>query len=426
MKKHFKGVLAALMLIFVLAVSSFVTAAPTVNIEVNDIPVSTSETLYVERGETVEVEVVFTSDVDMDSARVKAWVGGYEHKDLEDRSEIKDIQANLKDREVLKFDIPEDMDASEIYTLNIQIYDKTSSFEYAYNLKIEEVRHNINIIDVIVRPTSKVLAGNAIFGNVRVENFGDKKEEDLKVVFKIPDIGVTQTTYIDELTAHEIDNEDEEDSASSDDVYLQIPSDAKSGIYDMQVDVYYNGGRSKVSETIQVEIVGDSSSVLSENTLLSIDSDTKDIVQGSENSYKVMIANTGDSAQIFSIEVAGEEMWGGSRVEPSFVNIAKDGTGEVLVYVKADETSGLGKQMFTLKIKSGSFVIAEKTLYANIVEDSSFGALKRALIIGFSVLVIVLVLLALIIAFNKMREDDDEEPGEIPTSPEGQAYYHKY
>jgi hypothetical protein len=424
MKKHFKGVFAVLILTFIMSV--FVTANPTVGIRLNDIPVSTGETVYLERGESVDVEVVFTSDIDLNDARVKAWVGGYEYKDVEDKSETKDIQAGLKYKEVLTFDLPEDMDASEVYTLNVQIYDKTHSYEYNYNLKIEEERHKLNILDVIIRPTNKVVAGNAIFGNIRVENIGDKKEEDIKVVFSIPDLGVTQVTYIDELAAHEIDNEDEEDSMSSDDVYLQIPIDATSGIYNLNVDVYYNRGHNKISKTYQLEVIGSISTVLAEKTLLSIDADVKDVAQGAEIVYKIMLANLGDEAQTYSLEVTGEKLWGSSRVDPGFVNIPKDSTGEIYLYLKADENADLGKQMFTIKVKSGNFVVTEKNLFANIVESvTKYDALKKALIIGFSVLIIILIILGLIIAFNKMREGE-EEPGEIPTSAEGQAYYYKY
>lgn len=423
MKKNIKGIFAVLILALTLVMGSFVTADPTVEVEVNDVTAETGTTVYLERGESVDVEVIFTSDIDMDDARVRAWVGGYEYEDVEDKSNIKDVQANLTYREVLTFDLPEDMDASEIYTLNVQLYDKTHSYEYTFDLKIEEERHKLYIIDVIIRPTSVVTAGNAVFGNVRVENLGDKKEEDIKVVFSIKDLGLTQTTYIDEVTAHEIDNEDEEDSMSSDDVYLQIPSDAKSGIYDLTVDVYYNKGHEKVSEIVQLEVIGSGDSGSDEATLLSIDSDSKDLEQGSEVAYKVMIANTGDETQTYSVDIAGEELWGSSRVEPGFVSIAKDSTGELYIYLKADENANTGKQMFTVKVKSGNLVVSEKNLFANIVEESTgYESLKKALVIGFGILIIILIILGLIIAFNKMKEDE-EEPGEIPTSNEGQAYY---
>ena len=419
--KKIKGMILAMFLVL----CSFAIAAPSVDVEVNGVGVDAGDTVYLERGDEVEVEVVFESDINLDDARVKAWIGGYEYEDVEDKSDIKDIQAGLKDKEVLSFELPDDMDASEIYTLNVEIYNKVYSYGYTYSVKIEESRHKLQILDVLFRPTNKVKAGSAFFGNVRVENLGDKKEEDIKVIMSIPDLGISQVTYIDELTAHEIDNEDEEDSASSDDIYLKIPENAMSGIYEVKIDVFYNKGHDKVTEKSTVEIVGALGSALAEKTLVSVSSDSQDIAEGGQASYKLSIANMDDETHAYAIQVEGEKLWGSSSVEPALVSVAKDSTGDVLVNVKVDEGAEEGKHMFTVKVMSDNLMVAEKNFYANVVEDSKYDGLKKALVIGFSVLIVLLVILGLIIAFNKMREDDDEEPGEIPTS-EGQAYYYKY
>jgi len=418
MKRYVKNLFVA-----VLMLCSFAIADPWIDVEVNGIEVDQWETVKLERGGDVEVKVFFESDRDMDDARVKAWIGGYEYEDVEDRSDIMDIEAYLKDKAVLNFELPDDMDASEVYSLNIEIYNKYDSFDYQYDVKIEEVRHKLNIIDVLFRPSSRVKAGSAFFGNVRVENLGDKKEEDIRVVMSIPDLGVSQVTYIDELAAHEIDNEDEEDSASSDDLYLQIPVDANSGLYEVKAEVFYDKGHSKVTESSTIEVIGVFGSELAEKTLVSVGSDSADVPQGGESTYRLSIANMDDETHVYSAQVEGEKLWGGSRVEPPLVSVVKDSTGEILINVRADENAAAGKHMFTAKVLSGNMIVAEKTLFANVVESAgSYDGLKKALVIGFSVLVILLVILGLIIAFNKMREEDEEEPGEIPTS-EGQAYY---
>ncbi|MEM4244990.1 MAG: hypothetical protein QXR60_02175, partial [Candidatus Nanoarchaeia archaeon] len=122
--------------------------------------------------------------------------------------------------------------------------------------------------------------------------------------------------------------------------------------------------------------------------------------------------------------VSGEKLWGSSRVDPAFVKINNDATGEVYVYIKANADAAVGKQMFTVKVKAGDTVIDEKTLTADVTAKEApvtqVGSLRNALIIGFGVLVVLLIIIGLIVLFNRMSRE--EEPGEIPSS-EGQAYY---
>ena len=157
---------------------------------------------------------------------------------------------------------------------------------------------------------------------------------------------------------------------------------------------------------------------------MSIDGVSKEAAQGEEIAYKVMLANLGGEDKLLSLEVAGEKLWANSRVDPGFITLKKDTTGEFYVYLKADEKAAVGKHIFAVKLKSGDTVIAEKALTTEVTAGSETQSntivTKKALIIGFGVLVVLLVIVGLIIAFNRMN---DEETGEVPTNEEGQAYY---
>ncbi len=403
-------------------------------VKIDDMEVNDGDIINVERGQDVEVKVMFAPEFDYDNVRVKAWIGGYEYDDVKDVSSIFDAEEGVSYKKTLMLKIPEDIEIKDsdnerdTYEIMVEVYNDDDDYEESFILRIKEQRHRLAIQDVILRPGSTVQAGQALFATVRVENLGDKKEEDIRVSVSIPDLGIAQKTYIDELTAHEEDNEDEESSMSSEEIYLRIPADAKTGFYNVKVDVEYSRGYEIVSATGKIYVQGTEApeqGPTETKTVVGTDATTKTVKQGEEVAYKVMIANMGSAPQIYSVEVSGEKLWGSSRVDPAFAKIQNDATGEMYVYIKANADATVGKQMFTVKVKAGDTIVDEKTLTADITAKEApittpVGSLKNALIIGFGVLVVLLIIIGLIVLFNRMSRE--EEPGEIPSS-EGQAYY---
>jgi uncharacterized membrane protein len=430
--KKFSAILVLVLGVLVLSTTALAGSLQVTNfkVEVDDMQ---GDIVNVERGQEVPVEVQFTPEFDYSDARVKVWIGGYEYDDVSAVSSIFDAEQGVSYKKTLTITIPEDIaikdseDEKDTYSLKVELYNDDNSYEESFVLRIKEQRHRLVIQDVIMRPGSTVQAGQALFATVRVENLGDKKEEDIKVTVGIADLGIAQKTYIDELTAHEIDNEDEESSMSSEEIYLRIPTDAKTGFYTVKVDVEYSKGHEIVSATGKIFVQGTEEETTETETkaVVGTDATTKTVKQGEEVAYKVMIANMGSKAQMYTLQVSGEKLWASSRMDPTFVKIPAESTGEMYVYIKPNADAQAGKQMFTLKVLAGDSVVDEKTLTADVTAKESatvtqVGSLRNALIIGFGVLVVLLIIIGLIVLFNRMSRDD--EAGEIPSS-EGQAYY---
>lgn len=434
-----------LLLVGLLVVSSAALATISedqFDVEVNDEELTEGgDYFYVERGEELEIEVKFKYDFNpgdpdyenLDDLKIKVWLGGYEYDDVEDVTDMFDYTtADMLMKKTLHITLPDDMDASEDYYLHVELYNHDYVSQHKYNLKVEEVRHKLDIQDVILRP-STVTAGNALFATVRVENMGDKKEEDIRVSVSIPDLGVSARVYIDELVTE--DDDDDETSESSEEMKLTIPEDAATGDYNVEVTLTYDRGHKTVTQTETIHVkAGEEATGEVPETLISVDGTSKEAVAGIETAFKVMVANLGDDAAVYSVEVAGTDLWATARVEPAMITLTPDSTGEMYVYIKPKTDAESGKHSFTFKVKSGSTIVAEKTLTTDVSGTTStvtgatttetngetnFASLKNALVIGFGVLVVLLVILGLIIAFNKMNKDEDEE---LPTS-EGQAYY---
>ncbi len=380
-----------------------------------------SGAVFLERGSTADIEVFVKSldGVDFEAikdVKVKAWIGGYEYGDVEETSEIFDINApNVVYKKTLRLDIPNDLDVDEgDYTLFVKVFDRTDSVEESFDVFLEEKRHLLKIQDVILRPTNVVDAGAPLFVVVRVENLGDKKEEDIRVSVSIPELGLSTRDYIDELAAHEIDNEDEEDSESSNEIFLRIPKDTASGLYTLKVDVEYDRGHKTVSKQETINVLGKEKEEVKKpaEAMVVVDSSSQSVRGGEEALYRLTLMNTGEEAELYSLEVSGEKLFASSRVDPGFVLIKGGESASFDVIVRANENAD-GIKNFVVKVKAGETIIKELPLSLEVTGRSY--DLGTVLVAGFIVLIVVLIILGVVLLATKSRP---EEPGS-----EGQSYY---
>ena len=239
-----------ILLVGMLTIPSLTTATSSVifnEIEVNDVDVTDGGKVAIDRGEDVDIRVELSSPVDYDDVRVKASVDGYEYDDIQDSSKIFDMRGSTGVyTKYLHLNIPEDIDTGA-YTLNIEVKNALGSRVMSgIILQVGEARHSLSIQDVILRPTSTVEAGRPLGVEVRLENMGSRKEEDIRVSASLKALGVSTRAYLDELGYEEIDSDDDETSGSVM-LYLPVPADAISGEYDLDVEVEYSRGHEVVT-----------------------------------------------------------------------------------------------------------------------------------------------------------------------------------
>ena len=249
-----KRLLVALMvvlIIFSVAVSADTSSNYVVDsVKVNSMDIS-SYTVEVENGDTVPLEIYLHGTGETTDVTVKAWIGGYEYDNVEVASDMFKVDDGVYYKKELILVLPSDLGNDEDYTIYVEVFDSLDSYEYQGTVHVEKVRHLLDIQDVVL--DNSVDAGDYTTALVRLENLGDHKEEDIKVTVSIPELGIEKSTFMDELTNNEIDNEDEEDSG---DVALtfQIPKDAESGDYEVEVSVSYNKGYSSLEESYSISV----------------------------------------------------------------------------------------------------------------------------------------------------------------------------
>jgi hypothetical protein len=401
-------------------------------VEVNDLVLDSDTILDLERGERIDVEVFLLGLADTDDVSISAKIMGYEYGSVTDETALFSIETNHTFKKKLTLYVPDDIDASEKYTLRIEASDKTAETTREFTIHIDESRHDLKIFDVLLNPSSTITAGHPVYVTVRLENLGEKEQNDIRVKASIPSLGISTVNYLDELNTEEQEDDDDnqfrQDNSKQIDLLLRIPTDAATGVYDLVVDVEYNRGHNFLTQTLNLNVEGGVEET-GVQTVLNSDSNSKATDVGETVEYRVMIANLGDEPGIYTVQVDGISTWGEASVQPSFLTVLPDSTGELVISVTPFDTDESATHTWVARISLGTEVLNEMLFTTKVdapeveqVVAQSNDALKSVLAVIFGVLVVVLVILALIIAFKKVREDEEEDT----TSLENQTYYQYY
>lgn len=420
------GVLALLVLLLT-SVIPFTTAhSDNYEIDevyVNDINVNNG-VVYAERGKTTEVEVFLYGEGNATEVKVKAWIGGYEHDDVEDVTAEFEVEEGVFYKKTLRLEIPEDMDPGEEYSLHVEVYDDQDfeRLDPPATLRIREGKHALNIYDVIFNPGLEVQAGETLGVEVRVENLGYEEEDDIKVILEIPALGLSTSSYIDELVPEdEEDEDDDEESSASKNLFLNVPSNTRSGVYNAVVKVEYDRGHEEITEEYNVVITSGVSAadldVEAQETTLSAEA-------GDTVVYTVMLRNLGDASVRYNFDV-GTISWGTVEVEPSDIRLDEDESAEVYVFVTPN-LGVTGTKSFNLYIMDGDVQVETVSLRTDIESDggpasSQITSFRQGLEIGFAILLVILVILGIILAVKKIGKPSEIEEPVIEE--EDQTYY---
>ncbi len=401
-------------------------------VEINDRIVKNDVTVLkaFDRGEDLEVGIEFVSLQDAEDVQVMAFLTGYHRghnfvDEIFDITSTFDVDANVSYKKTLNLKLPDDFeyDTGDELKIRVQISDKFSAgYMREYNLKVEPQRDNVVIQDVILDPATSVQSGRGLFASVRVRNMGEDTEESLRIEVSMPALGLKATEYIDEL--------EEDEATTSEDLFLRIPSCVEPGEYVVRARVTYADGDEELSKETSIMVTEDESCDLvqpsnggsSDKTVVTVPG-RQDVIKGTTGTvYPVILQNNGATDRSYELSVSGVDSWATYRFDPgAFVLIRSGETKTVYLYVTPNEDAPVGEKVFMISVETSNDQ-KQIALTANVVageEESALGDmdLTRALEIGVIVLIVLLIILGLIVGFNKLKGND--EPEEVS----GQTYY---
>lgn len=404
------------------------------SVEVNDVELEgISGPKNLEKTDELEILVVFSINKSIDNVQIEAELTGYDNSDRDKVTETTDTfdvtAGDVYDKR-LDLQLPIRFDQGR-YSLKIRFETPLGTLTKPYLVDINTQDHLIEIRDITLSPENDVKTGRALLVTARIKNRGESEEEDIKVKASVPALGISASDYLDQLDPEDCTGSDCDDSTTSEELYMRIPDCAEPGEYTVRVCVEYDDGDEEECDTTKINVVsGDVCNVptpietvaTTGKTIITIGPETQDIAVAGSGMYPVTIANQGAESKIYSISVDSAD-WAEFAVNPSSVLVVGSGESKA-AYVNVQSKAGVsGLQVFSVTIKSGESVLKQVPLRANVVGSGvkataslNLGSAKKALEIGLVILVVLLVILGLIIGFNKLKGDnEDEDEGDEKT-----------
>jgi len=370
--------------------------------------------LGLQKDDEIEIRVLVTNNENetIDDVKVRAILSGSKD-DVYDASKKFDMKPGVTYSKKLTLDLPLRMEQDN-YVLMVYVdnADGRLTEEHTYKLEIEGEDHAVQIRDIILSPENTVRAGRALLVSVRVKNRGTEKEEDIKVKASIQELGISASDYIDEL-----DEEDgDDDSATSEELYMRIPDNAKSGEYEVKVEVEYDDGDETEIATATIYIEGveeqEETPIEEEKKLTKITAgpEIQDLKKGEGKNYLITISNEGSSAKTYTLDVTGA-VWADIEITPTTTEVIDAGSSKTFnVFVTPKDIAALGENVFTVTVTVDG-TAQEIPLKANVLAGKKVTSvsLKKALEIVLVILVVLLVIIGLIIGFSKLKGKEESE-----------------
>ncbi|MBN1645286.1 hypothetical protein JW851_04610 [Candidatus Woesearchaeota archaeon] len=401
-----------MVLFLVLAVAS-VSALPITieKVKIDDTILEPNESnkLSIERGDELPVDVYFTVSEDVENLEVLAFISGYEYNYLDPVSDSIgpfDAEADVKYHKKLKLNLNDDFD-EDSYKLRIVVSDRYGEeVIQSFNLKVDVPRHELKIQDVIFNPELNIKAGSALLAQVRLENKGEKQEDDIKVKVSIPELGVSGADYVDEI-------EDTDDSEESEEIYLRIPMCAKPGIYEVKVSAEYANGRRQIStiKSINIEANDMCEETPKVKTTITLGKQLENVLAGETATYPITITNNLKQSKSYTVSLDAGDWAESVKLTPAST-ILVDGESSETIYVHATtDSKTTGAKVLTATISSAGNTLKQLILTTNITAKPS-NWLKLAFEAIVIILAILVILVAIIVGYLKLKEDNDDTQSE--------------
>ena len=367
------------------------------SVKVNGEVVTTADKLNVINGETLTVDLRFKALADFDDARLMFFIEGYEHSPLVGTTPIFAVKESVTYSKIISLALPADMDSQREYKLRIVGANDLSGITYKeYSLYVDTQRHRVDIIDMVMTPSTGVEPGQNIIANVRFKNRGQKSQDSVKVMISVPALGVHESSYVSNLDNKEV--------ITSDDMLLMVPDTAKAGQYEVLVQLAYNDGYTTSVESFNMNIIAPRE-VPEKNLMVSF-RDNINLKAGKETSFEIVVANPNTASKAISIS-GMQETWIEDLVVSPSLAMVSGGDSVVFKVTITPKQDIAGEKELNLVIKEGSSKISDVTVKTYVEASSSMSWVDILLIV--LLIIAVIVLLSLLFTFAKKRKTEKED-----------------
>lgn len=364
----------------------------------------TTTPLSIFAGETIPIRVGFTAAKNAEDVKIKVEIKGYAD-DLAIKTDRFDIIDGNFYTKSMALQIPYDLQdkLSDKVTLEVTVYnDECESIE-DFDVEVQRESYQVEVLSIDT--DSQAIAGQPFAVDVVLKNQGMRNLEDLFVTARIPALGVERRAYFSDLFA--LDNNSKENTeydSVSGRIYLNIPEDAKSGTYALEVSANNADVTANAAKQIVIE-----NKFTGENVVASTISKTFSV--GEEAVYDVLIVNPSSTLKIYNI-VPETSRDLSVVVDQSVIAVPAGSSANVEVKVTA---TGQGTQKFGVNVYSDNELVKRVELTANVngaQVNNTLTTSNPVIALTIVLAIIFVVLLVVLIALLSRRPQKTEEFGE--------------
>jgi len=393
-------ILVSLVAIFALAILTIASvSASSMNVEVSGFDNPTD--LAVFAGQTLPVVVSFVADFDASDVRVKAWISG--DKEYTVSTERFDVITGKRYSKFVMVEIPSNIDPSEDLKLEVLVESRNDGTmeESEVELSAQRESYNVEILDAEMN--SEVKAGTSLPIDIVLKNRGYNLAEDTFVKVTIPSLGIVQKAYFGDLSSVDEANPDKEDSVAKR-IVLNIPSNAATGLYLVELQVYNADSNSVVTKKVSVV------SGANGNSLFVTDANSKTFAANDRTVYSLTLVNSGDKIRVYNL-VAQTSSSLTVDFDESTVIVPAGTSKTVNFNVVASKE---GEYSFAVDVYSDNELTKSNSFLANVDNSAKTGFAGNATLVLTIVLAIIFVVLlvVLIVLLTRKPESKTEEFGE--------------
>jgi len=283
-----KAILVSIVAVFAIILTLNAVIASTVDatindVEVNDISLMGSTTAAGFVSNNVPVQVEFTSNADLVDARVKVYIEGYKDDISATTSRFNTFNGSTY-VERFSLELPSSMDLDsnpEGLTLFVRISAKgQDALEQEYKIKMQRDTYALEFLSIDA--DQQVAAGSVLALDIVIKNNGFDRLDDTYVKASIPELGISQRVYFGDIQSNSDETYDNIRDSLNKRIYLAIPADAVSGVYNIQVEAYNYDAIVTASKKVMI------SGVAKEDTTKDTD---KENVKDIEDADKTVTSN---------------------------------------------------------------------------------------------------------------------------------------
>lgn len=374
-------------------------------IRVDNIRIGSLDSLQVLNGAVLDVQVRFTATESFDNARLRTSIDGYEHRVLDDSTEIFQVSEGRTYIKNMQIALPADMRSERDYLLRIFGANSLSGVTYKeLRLFVDTQRHRVDVLDLIMTPSSGVEPGQNIIANVRLQNRGQKAQDSIRVSVQIPELGISESSYVSNLNQNQ--------AITSDDMLLFIPDSARAGSYTAYATLTYNDGYTETSEAFSLNILAPRT--VQEQDLLVSFRNNLELREGEQRTFEVVIANPNRNSKPISL-AAQEGTWANVEVSPT-LQMIQGGSSSTFTVTVTPKAGVSGERNVVLFVKEGTNTVSEVTINTYVAPSQGTNWLN--VVLAVLLVLLIIILLALVIAIARRKGDSGKRNDDVSTNEE--------